>query len=58
MLKLSGGTTFTLLSRCIYALSPLYLSEEEAMPMVKSEKREVLMKLLERRLHGTLIPDH
>ena len=58
VLEVSGGTTFSLCSRRGSALSSLYLSKEESVPLVKSEKREALTKLLERRLHGTLIPDH
>ena len=34
-----SGTTFTSCTRCGFSLSPLYYSGEEAMPLVKSEKK-------------------
>ena len=56
ILTVGSGTTFTSCSRCGSTLSLLFHSEEEAVPLVKSEKREVSTKLLKGRLRGSLIP--
>ena len=56
LLAVGGGTAFTSCTRSGFSISPLCHSGEEAVPLVKSEKREVSTKLLEGRLHDNLIP--
>ena len=52
----SSGIAFTSCTRHGSALSPLYHSGKEVVPLVKSEKIEVSTKPFEGRLHDSLIP--